>query len=223
MNRLIILIAITAGFAVNVLAQPALYTREKEWAGEIGQYIQTDRRQTPPKDPIVFTGSSTIRMWASLREDFPGHNVMNRGFGGSRLDDLVFFAPKIVLPYKPKMIVVYSGENDIEAKEPAENALADFREFIAFRDKFLPRTPIVYISMKPSILRWNLWPEMKRGNDLIREETSKHRNVKFVDISAPMLGPGGTKPATDLFVQDGLHLSAKGYRVLRDALRPIVK
>ncbi len=209
--------------AAGTFAQPAAYTREKEWAGEIGQFMEIDRKQTPPKDPIVFTGSSTIRMWSTLREDFPGVNVMNRGFGGSRLDDLVFFAPKIVAPYKPKMIVVYSGENDIDAKESAENTLADFRAFIAFRDKHLPRTRVVYISMKPSILRWGQWPEMKRGNDLIRTESKRHRNVAFVDISTQMLGTGGSKPAAELFVADGLHLSAKGYRLLRDALRPFVK
>ena len=155
--------------AISAAGQ-ALYTREKEWTNEINAFLEIDKKQTPPKDPIVFTGSSTIRMWTSLRQDFPNLNVMNRGFGGSRLDDLVFFAPKIVAPYKPKMIVVYSGENDIEGKETPENALEDFKAFVSFRDKTLPKTPIVYISMKPSILRWSLWPEMKRGNDLIRNE-----------------------------------------------------
>jgi lysophospholipase L1-like esterase len=162
-------------------------------------------------------------MWTSLRQDFPNLNVMNRGFGGSRLDDLVFFAPKIVAPYKPKMIVVYSGENDIEAKDPAENALEDFKAFIAFRDKTLPKTPIVYISMKPSILRWSLWPEMKRGNDLIRTEIARHKNVRFVDISAGMLGPNGEKPPADIFVADGLHLNTKGYAIITKALKPILK
>ena len=220
MKRIILLIIFVFLTGVTAFSQPQLYTREKEWTKEIGAMLEIDQKQTPPKDPIVFTGSSTIRLWTSLRADFPKLNVMNRGFGGSRLDDLVFFAPKIVLPYKPKMIVVYSGENDIEAKESPENALADFKAFVAFRDNNLPRTPIVYLSMKPSILRWSLWPEMKRGNDLIREECGKHRNVKFVDISAKMLGPNGTKPPVDIFVEDGLHLNAKGYSIIREALLP---
>ncbi len=204
-------------------AQNAAYTREKEWARDMAEFADIDKRQTPPKDAVVFTGSSTIRMWTSLRTDFPNVNVINRGFGGSRLDDLVFFAPKVVLPYKPKMIVIYSGENDIEAKETAENALEDFKAFIAFRDKNLSKTPIIFISMKPSILRWNIWPEMKRANELIRNEAARRKNVKFVDISTRMLGPNGEKPSADIFVSDGLHLNAKGYAILRDALLPILK
>lgn len=206
-----------------VAAQDTGYTRAKEWEKEIAAFHEIDQKQTPPRNPIVFTGSSTIRMWTSLREDFPNVNVINRGFGGSRLDDLVFFAPKIVLPYKPKMIVVYSGENDIEAKEPAENALSDLKAFIAFRDKDLPKTPIIYLSMKPSILRWSLWPEMKRGNELIKAEIARHKTVRFVDIASIMLGPDGGKPPADIFVADGLHLNAKGYAIIRKALLPYLK
>ncbi|MEQ1606621.1 MAG: GDSL-type esterase/lipase family protein [Pyrinomonadaceae bacterium] len=222
MKKFVLTILLFVAAAASAAGQ-ALYTREKEWANEINAFLEIDKKQTPPKDPIVFTGSSTIRMWTSLRQDFPNLNVMNRGFGGSRLDDLVFFAPKIVAPYKPKMIVVYSGENDIEAKDPAENALEDFKAFIAFRDKTLPKTPIVYISMKPSILRWSLWPEMKRGNDLIRTEIAKHKNVRYVDISAAMLGPNGEKPPADIFVADGLHLNAKGYAIITKVLKPFLK
>lgn len=206
-----------------VAAQDTGYTRAKEWEKEIAAFHEIDQKQTPPANPIVFTGSSTIRMWTSLRADFPNVNVINRGFGGSRLDDLVFFAPKIVLPYKPKMIVVYSGENDIEAKEPAENALSDLKAFIAFRDKDLPKTPIIYLSMKPSILRWSLWPEMKRGNELIKAEIARHKTVRFVDIASIMLGPDGGKPPADIFVADGLHLNAKGYAIIRKALLPYLK
>src|SRR5687767_8200176 len=94
-------------FAVIVLsittaAQTAPYTREKEWEKEINALVEIDRRQTPPANAVLFVGSSSIRMWQSLREDFPGVNVINRGFGGSHLEDLVFFAPKIVFPYRPK-------------------------------------------------------------------------------------------------------------------------
>lgn len=216
-----IFILLLSALVVSVQCQQ--YTREKEWEKEIGAFLDIDQKQTPPPHPIVFTGSSTIRLWTSLRQDFPKLNVINRGFGGSRLDDLVFFAPKIVSPYKPKMVVVYSGENDIEAKEPAENALSDFKAFIAFRDKSLPKTPIIYISMKPSILRWNLWPEMKRGNELIKAEVVRHKNVRFIDIASKMLGPDGGKPAADIFVADGLHLNAKGYAIIRSALLPYLK
>ncbi len=210
-------------FGLSAFAQDGGYTRQKMWERDMADFADIDQRQSPPKDPIVFAGSSTIRLWTSLRTDFPKHNVMNRGFGGSKLEDLVYFAPTMVAPYKPKMIVVYSGENDIEAKDSPENALADFRAFVAFRDKELPGVPIVYLSMKPSVLRWAIWPEMHKANALIAAEARRHKKVKFVDIGEPMLGPGGSKPAADLFVQDGLHLSAKGYAIFRDALKPYIK
>lgn len=217
--KLLFSIFLSVMTAASVCGQAA-YTREKEWEREINALIEIDQRQTPPSDAVLFTGSSTIRMWTTLRQDFPRLNVINRGFGGSRLDDLVFFAPKIVAPYKPRAIVVYSGENDIEGKETPENAVADFRKFIEFRDQKLPRTPVIYISMKPSRLRWHLWPDMRRANEMIREEIKRHKNVRFVDISAKMLGAGNTQPAADLFVADGLHLSSKGYAIIREALAP---
>lgn len=217
--KIAILTLLLLSSAASIGAQTA-YTREKEWIREINALLEIDQRQTPPRDAVLFTGSSTIRMWTTLRQDFPRLNVINRGFGGSRLDDLVFFAPRIVAPYKPKAIVVYSGENDIEGKETPENALSDFRAFLAYRDRELRGTPVFYISMKPSRLRWHLWPAMQKANEMIRDETKRHRNVRFVDISAKMLGPGNTQPPADLFVEDGLHLSGKGYAIIREALEP---
>jgi len=209
------LVSITAG-----QAEP--YTREKDWEKEIAAMLDIDVRQTPPPNPILFTGSSSIRMWSSLRSDFPQQNVINRGFGGSHLEDLVFFFPKIVVPYRPKKIVVYSGENDIEVGQNAENVLADFKALVEVRDRSLPGVPLIYISMKPSILRWAKWPEMKRGNDLIKADAEKHKRVTFVDVSGAMLGADG-KPKPDLFLGDGLHMNAKGYEIWRDILRPYLK
>ena len=214
-------------FAVIVLsittaAQTAPYTREKEWEKEIAALVEIDRRQTPPANAVLFVGSSSIRMWKSVREDFPGVNVINRGFGGSHLEDLVFFAPKIVFPYRPKRIVVYSGENDIEAGQSAENVLADFKALLDLRDANLPGTPVIYISLKPSILRWAKWPEMSRANALIAAEAKRRKRVIFVDVAAKMLGTDG-KPLPDIFVSDNLHLNAKGYSIFRTAVLPHVK
>jgi lysophospholipase L1-like esterase len=205
--------------AVASIAQDTPYTREKDWEKEIAAMLEIDVRQTPPSDAVLFTGSSSIRMWTSLRQDFPHLKVINRGFGGSHLEDLVFFAPKIVKPYKPKKIVVYSGENDIEVGQSPENAFADFKAFVDFRDRELPGVPIIYISLKPSILRWAKWPLMKRANELIKAESAKRKRVTFVDISAPMLGTDG-KPRPELFLADGLHMNSAGYAVWRQILLP---
>jgi lysophospholipase L1-like esterase len=198
------------------------YTRALGWEKEISAFEEIDRKQTPPEKAILFTGSSSIRMWTTLVQDFPSIKFINRGFGGSHLEDLVYFAPRIVLPYKPKLIVVYSGENDIEVGQSAENVLADLKAFIEFRDGHLPGTPIVYISMKPSILRWSKWPEMKRGNDLIQAEIAKHKRIRFADLASKMIGPDG-KPLPDIFLSDNLHMNAKGYAIWREHLAPFLK
>lgn len=221
MRPLLIALIVSLAAAASV-AQAEPYTREKDWAKEIAAMLEIDARQTPPSDPVVFTGSSSIRMWTSLRQDFPHLKVINRGFGGSHLEDLVFFAPKIVKPYKPKKIVVYSGENDIEVGQSPENVLADFKGFVEFRDRDLPGVPIIYISMKRSILRWAKWPEMKRANEMIKSEASRLRGVKFVDISKAMLGGDG-KPRPELFLADGLHMNSAGYAVWRLILLPHMK
>lgn len=221
-NRLLFVLTLLLISCVSSIAQTTPYTREKEWEKEIGAFAEIDRKQTPPKDAVLFAGSSSIAIWTNLREDFPNLNVINRGFGGSHLEDLNFFAPKIVLPYKPKIIVVYSGENDIEAGQSAENVLADFKAFIGFRDRNLPKTPIVFISLKPSLLRWEKWPEMKRANDLIKAEIKYHRHVRFADLAAKMFGPDGN-PLSGIFLADGLHMNAKGYAIWRENLMPFLK
>lgn len=221
-NKLFILTVLIVAGVLNAAAQSAPYTREKEWANEINAFAEIDAKQTPPEKAILFTGSSSMRLWKTLREDFPNLKVINRGFGGSHFEDLNFFAPKIVLPYKPAKIVVYSGENDIEAGQSAENVLGDFKEFVAWRDKNLPGTPIIYVSLKPSILRWAKWPEMRKANNLIREEAKKHRRVTFADLASKMLGADG-KPLPDIFVGDNLHMNAKGYAIWRENLGPRLK
>lgn len=203
-------------------AQSADHSRAREWEKEISSLLEIDQKQTPPSNAVLFTGSSSIRMWHTLRQDFPGLPVINRGFGGSQLQDLVYFAPRIVAPYRPRKIVVYSGENDIEAGRSPEDVLASFRALIDFRDRDLNGVPIIYIAMKPSVLRWTKWPAMKKGNELIRAESARHRRVTFVDISAAMLGPDG-KPDPALFLADGLHMNDKGYKIWRDALVPLLK
>lgn len=222
MNALKIGLLILFCVSTMSFAQAQPYTREKDWEKEINALLEIDKKQTPPPNAVLFAGSSSIRMWTSLRTDFPNIAVINRGFGGSHLEDLVFFAPKIVLPYKPRKIVVYSGENDIEVGQLAENVLADFKAFVDFRDKNLKGVPIIYISMKPSVLRWSKWREIKKGNELIKAESVKNKNVTFVDISEPMLGSDG-KPLPDLFLADGLHMNAKGYAIWRSVLAPLLK
>ncbi len=198
------------------------YDRAKMWEAEIKRFAEVDKMQNPPDNAILFVGSSSIRLWENLRADFPQYKVINRGFGGSQFEDVNYFFDKIVTPYQPKKIVFYVGENDIDAKQTAENILEDFKTFVALRDKNLPNTPLIFISLKPSLLRWQMWSEMTKANNLIKAEIKKHKKIQFADLGAKMLGMNG-KPLPDIFIQDGLHMNTKGYAIWRENLLPFLK
>ncbi|CAN5632843.1 SGNH/GDSL hydrolase family protein [soil metagenome] len=211
----LILFTVLASFAQT-------YDREKIWEADMKRFSEIDRTQTPPDGAVLFVGSSSIRLWQTLRQDFPNLKVINRGFGGSQFEDVNHYFAQIVTPYKPKKIVLYVGENDIDAKQTAENVLEDFKTFVALRDKNLPNTPIVFITLKPSVLRWQMWAEMNKANNLIKEEIKKHKRVQFADLAAKMLSADG-KPLPDIYVEDNLHLNAKGYKIWRENLLPFLK
>lgn len=198
------------------------YDRAKMWEADIKRFAEIDRTQTPPDDAILFVGSSSIRLWENLRTDFPQFKVINRGFGGSQFEDVNYFFDKIVPPYKPKKIVLYVGENDIDAKQTAENILEDFKTFVALRDKNLPNVPLVFISLKPSILRWQMWSEMNKANELIKTEIKNHKRIKFADLASKMLGADG-KPLPNIYVADNLHMNADGYKIWKENLLPFLK
>lgn len=212
----LILLNVSASFAQT-------YDREKIWEAEINRFAEIDRSQTPPEGAILFVGSSSIRLWQSLRSDFPQFKVINRGFGGSQFEDVNHYFGQIVTPYRPKKIVLYVGENDIaDGKQTAENILEDFKTFVALRDKNLPNTPLVFISLKPSISRWQMWSEMNKANALIKSEIKKHKRIQFADLGSKMLGADG-KPLPDIYVSDNLHMNAKGYKIWKENLLPFLK
>lgn len=208
---------------LNVCAFSAqTYDREKMWEADMKRFAEIDRAQTPPEGAILFVGSSSIRLWESLRTDFPNYKVINRGFGGSQFEDVNHYFDKIVTPYKPRKIVLYVGENDVDAKQKAENILEDFKIFVALRDKNLPNVPLVFISLKPSILRWQMWSEMNKANELIKAEIKKHRRIQFADLASKMLGADG-KPLPNIYVADNLHMNANGYKIWKENLLPFLK
>lgn len=211
----LILLNVSASFAQT-------YDRAKIWETEINRFAEIDRAQTPPEGAILFVGSSSIRLWESLRADFPQFKVINRGFGGSQFEDVNYFFNKIVTPYKPEKIVLYVGENDVDAKQTAENILEDFKTFVALRDKNLPNTPLVFISLKPSILRWQMWPEMNKASELIKAEIKKHKRIQFADLASKMLGADG-KPLPDIYVADNLHMNSNGYKIWKENLLPFLE
>lgn len=200
------LAALTAAFCVA--AQAA--TNAQPFAGEIAAFEASDKTNPPASGAIVFVGSSSIRLWKTLAQDFPKRKVINRGFGGSQIIDSVNYAERIVLPYQPRLIVMYAGVNDINAGKSPEQVFADYQAFVTRVRATLPQTKIAYISMAPNPARWTQVERVKAANQLIEAYTKKDPRLAFINVFPKMLGDDG-QPKPEIFVEDRLHMNAKGY------------
>lgn len=224
-----ILISMVSVFLVLILFFGPVYGQDEKidknnplrFKRDVDEFIEWDSKNSVPDDVVLFVGSSSIRMWAT-RHSFPDMKVINRGFGGSQISDVIYYSDRIVLPYEPKVIVFYAGDNDVAAGKLAERVLEDYRRFIKIVHKAMPKTPVIFIAIKPSLSRWKLWPEMKRANTMIQDYCTKNKQLFFVDISITLLGKDG-KPDKKLFLQDQLHLSDEGYRKWTAMLSPIIR
>lgn len=191
------------------------------WEPEIRRFEQADSVAAQGQGAVVFTGSSSIRMWETLSADFSGMTVINRGFGGSEIGDATHFAERVVLKYRPKTVVLYAGDNDLNnGRTPAEVAGA-FEAFVARIRRDLPRARIVYIAIKPSPSRWALVERIRAANATIRAFCATRRDVAFVDVFTPMLTPAG-RPRPELFLPDSLHMTRAGYELWTSLVRPAV-
>lgn len=189
---------------------------------EIARFEAADRGRPPLPGGIVFVGSSSIRLWPDLAGDFPGEPVLNRGFGGSTLADVTYFAPRIVLPYRPRMIVLYAGDNDVAMGHTPEQVLADYLAFVRVVRRVLPTTRIVFISIKPSPSRWNVAERMREANALIAQAVKRDSLTTFVDVFTLMLDAAG-HPQPELYQADSLHMAPAGYALWRTRLAPVVR
>ena len=188
---------------------------------EIAAFEATDREHPPPTRPIVFVGSSSIRLWGSLAEDMAPLAVLNRGFGGSQLAHVVHFAGRTVLPYRPSAVVLYAGDNDLAEStgKSAADVVRDFQAFVALVHAAVPEAGIYYLSIKPSRMRWARWPEQSKANAEIAALCARNPRLAFLDIATPMLATGAP-PARELFRFDGLHLSEQGYALWASVVKP---
>ena len=225
MRLLILLVAFsfiaTASHAQTSARSDATVSSQPAFESEIRAFEDADRVSRPKPGGVLFVGSSSIRLWPDLQASFPGINVIQRGFGGSRLDEVVYYTPRIVLPYKPSLIVLYAGDNDLAAGRTPEQIFADYKAFVTIVRDWLPDTRIAYVSIKPSGDRWALVDKMRATNSLIRNYIATDTKLTYVDVFTPMLGADG-KPREELFVSDRLHMNRDGYMIWRNLLAPIV-
>jgi lysophospholipase L1-like esterase len=187
------------------------------FTADIAAFEAWDRQNSAPRDAVVFVGSSSIRMWQTA-ESFPDLAVINRGFGGSHASDVNHFAERIVLKYAPRTIVFYAGDNDLADGKSPEQVADDFREFVKIVHARLPATDIIYLPVKPSLARWQLWPAMQATNALVQKQIDGNPHISYVDTATPMLGSDG-RPRPEIFLDDGLHMNDTGYKVWTEHVR----
>ena len=197
-------LAIGAALNLSLFAQTAAEKKqppEVRWEKEIRAFEAADKTNPPPQDAVLFIGSSSIRLWTNVAQAFPGHKVINRGFGGSQLSDSVAFVDRIVTPYKPKLVLLYAGDNDIASGKSPERVLSDFKAFVGKIHAALPETRIAYIAIKPCPPREKFLDQVKTANRLIQEYAASDDRLLFVDMFTPMLTAGG--PAAGGSVHQG--------------------
>lgn len=190
-----------------------------KWKNDIAQYDAADKTNPPPKHAIEFIGSSTIRFWKSLPQDFPGKDVFDRGFGGSQIDEATELADRLIFSYEPRTIVFYSGDNDLAAGKSPERVFADFQTFVKTVHERLPDTVIYVISIKPCPARWKLKDKVTAVNEDIK--AMQDPKLHYIDIVPLMLDENG-QPKRDMFKADGLHPSQKCYEEWAEKIRPFL-
>jgi lysophospholipase L1-like esterase len=201
---------------INVIAQP--------FAEDIAAFKKQDSVSFPPKQAILFVGSSSFTNWKDVQNYFPQFTILNRGFGGSSVSDVIRYANDIIFPYQPKQIVIYCGENDLAASDSVTGKMVCERFvqlFILIRNK-MPKVSVAFISLKPSTSRWHLKDKMIAANKKIKKYLRKKKNAAFIDVYHKMLNKDGT-PMPEIFIEDNLHMNAKGYTIWQKIIEPYLK
>jgi len=210
---IVTLIVLFGLFSNSAFAQPFI--------NEIKAFRKADSIVTPPKNAILLIGSSSFTKWKDVQAYFPEHTMLNRGFGGSSLTDVIYYANDVILKYKPKQILIYCGENDLAGSSTvtADTVFERFKILYSIiRSKF-KKVPLAYISMKPSPSREKYLASMRAGNDLIKSYLEKQKKTAFIDVYHSMFDAGGNM-LTHIFIADKLHMNAEGYKIWQGIIAP---
>lgn len=212
--RFLFLLLLLAGSQIVFAQQPPFWD-------EIQGFKKQDSIHPPQKNEILFVGSSSFTKWTDVQNYFPDYPIINRGFGGSTLLDVIMYADNVILPYQPKQIVIYCGENDLAYSDTvsAQTVAARFAILFDIIRHVWDNIPVVFVSVKPSPSREKLMPRMVETNKLIEAYLKTKKNAVFVDVYHKMLLPNG-KPMPDIFGPDNLHMNAKGYTIWQKEIQP---
>ncbi len=186
-------------------------SRVGRWRPSINAFVEQDNQSVPLRGGHLFGGSSSIRRW-DLKRWFPERFPLNRGFGGSQISDVNHYCESLVFRHTPQAMVFYCGDNDIAAGKSPTRVFNDFKAFADRVRRRLPKTHLIYIPIKPSVARWELWPKMRAANAMIQKLAGSRPHLHYADTATPMLDREG-QPQPGLFIKDGLHLNDEGYRI----------
>ena len=209
------------GLLILIIAFSELHAQHPRFYSNIQQFKSQDSVSFPPKQAILFVGSSSFTRWTDVKDYFPDFTIINRGFGGSSLRDLIRYTNDIIFPYSPRQIVIYCGENDLPVsnKVTADTVYSRFKQLFQLIRTKLPDVPIAYISMKPSPKKEPVLQNMSKANTLIRRFLKKKKKTAFIDIYHKMINEDG-KPMKSLFIKDNLHMNADGYKIWQKIIEP---
>lgn len=191
--------------------------RPEVWKGAIERFEARDAKRASPKDAVLFVGSSSIVGW-DVKKWFPDMPTINRGFGGSQICDSTHYADALIIKHRPRVIVFYAGDNDVAAGKSAEQVHRDFQEFLKKVRASMPETPVMFVSIKPSIARWKLRETMQEANRLISGEMRYDKHLTVIDVWPAMLDADG-QPRKEIFREDGLHMNDAGYKIWSELVR----
>jgi len=222
---LVLLLVITT---LPCLGQAPLLVNEKQYDNptrfedEIRAFEALDKGRFPPAGAIVCIGSSSMKGWhPTIVADLAPLTIIPRGFGGSNMNDALYYAARIIFPYQPRAIVIYEGDNDIADGISPRKILATFHALVERIQGQLPKTRLYVLSIKPSISRWKLWPRMDETNRLLKTECARDQRLTYVDVASPMLDVH-REPRKDIFQEDNLHMTRAGYAIWQTVLKPIL-
>ncbi|MEY4113971.1 MAG: hypothetical protein RLZ76_664 [Bacteroidota bacterium] len=216
-NKIVILLS-----ALAVIHHPSFAQKKTPFQSEIDAFKKQDSVQSLPKHPILFVGSSSFTKWKTINNDFPGYPILNRGFGGSSLTDLIHFANETIFKYKPKQVYIYCGENDLamDASVTPGMLLERYKKLHGMiREKLGKKLPVFFISIKPSIARWKLEKTFIAANEMIKSFLQSDKYANYLDVHQPMLDDKH-EVLKDIFVQDNLHMNDKGYAIWIKVIEP---
>jgi lysophospholipase L1-like esterase len=209
-------------FGTFIFISTVVYSQP--FKNEIDAFKKSDSLSMPALGGIVFAGSSSFRMWKDINTTFSDYPIINRGFGGSILPDVIYYAEETILKYKPKQIFIYCGENDIAGNSTitADTVLQRFKTLYSIiRKKLNKKTEVVFVSIKPSVSRWHLEKTFNESNALIKDFLSGEKNAIFLDVHTSMLSSDGNV-MKDIFIADNLHMNSKGYKIWETIIRPVL-